>query len=509
MSHAAIARPPRLARHTLLNLLGQGLPALAGLITVPIMVRGLGTDAFGAFSIAWIVIGYLSLVDLGLGRATTRFVAERLERGEPGRVRGLVGTSLKVQGMLGLGGAVLLILLTPTIVDRALTVPPDLRSDLTSGFYVLAAALPIMLVTANLSGVLEALRRFELLNALRIPASLAILLLPALAVLAGSGFLGAVAALVLARTLGVMAFAVAVHRLLPKSSPELAVEPSRTVRELLAFGGWLTVSNVVSPLMVYADRFIIGARLSLTSVSYYSAPYDVLTRLTLIPSSLVSVLFPEFSRLSVTEGRDQIELLVLRSTRALFALLGTITVVVVPCMALGLQLWLGRDFADQSTAAAQLLTIGVLANSVAWVPLAYLQGAGRPDLPAKAHLMELPIYISLLWFLSGQFGITGVALAWLIRVSLDAILLFGFSVRLGGIAAATLLRATLPGFLLLGLCLVGSLNVVRHWPGALPAMLASSAALLTFLVGAYYLMQQEERAILHRACRHAMSGTRA
>jgi len=70
-----------LARNSVFNLLGQGIPFLAALVAIPPLIRGLGTDRFGVLTLAWMVIGYFSLFDLGLGRALTQVVAERISAG--------------------------------------------------------------------------------------------------------------------------------------------------------------------------------------------------------------------------------------------------------------------------------------------------------------------------------------------------------------------------------------------------------------------------------------------
>jgi len=89
-----------------------------------------------------------------------------------------------------------------------------------------------------------------------------------------------------------------------------------------------------------------------------------------------------------------------------------------------LQIWLGNDFATESTLTMQILTIGVLINSLANIPFALLQGSGRPDIPAKFHLIELTFYVVILWLFVANYGISGAACAWSIRIIVDAILLF-------------------------------------------------------------------------------------
>ncbi|HLJ29909.1 MAG TPA: hypothetical protein VKY85_24590 [Candidatus Angelobacter sp.] len=54
-----------LARNTIWNLLGQLLPMAVAVVAIPPVIRGLGIPRFGVLSLAWIVIGYFSLFDLG------------------------------------------------------------------------------------------------------------------------------------------------------------------------------------------------------------------------------------------------------------------------------------------------------------------------------------------------------------------------------------------------------------------------------------------------------------
>ena len=73
----AVASQGRLlARNTILNLLGQVVPAVAAIVFLPYTLHGLGIARFGILSLAWVLLGYLGLFDLGLGRATIRFVAD-------------------------------------------------------------------------------------------------------------------------------------------------------------------------------------------------------------------------------------------------------------------------------------------------------------------------------------------------------------------------------------------------------------------------------------------------
>ena len=92
--------------------------------------------------------------------------------------------------------------------------------------------------------------------------------------------------------------------------------------------------------------------------------------------------------------------------------------------------WLGSDFAQHSTLVVRLLAVAVFVNGVGQVPFAHLQSAGRPDITARLHLIELPAYVVVLLFFVKLWGIQGAAIAWMLRIVIDALLMFIFSHRL-------------------------------------------------------------------------------
>jgi O-antigen/teichoic acid export membrane protein len=209
-------------------------------------------------------------------------------------------------------------------------------------------------------------------------------------------------------------------------------------RALLGFGGWVTVSSLIAPVLVHIDRFVIAAILGIASVAYYAAPYEMVTRLWLLPGSLLATLFPAFSGLRQTGQHSRIDFLAANAVKYLLLVSGSLAVVVVVHAHTILELWLGEDFALAGTAVLRLLAVGVLVNSLAQVPYSVIQASGRPDLVAGLHLAEVPFHIGLVWWLTALWGIEGAALSWTIRVVVDAAVLYWLGRRLAlfsGVAA--------------------------------------------------------------------------
>jgi len=411
-----------LARNTLLNLIGQAVPLLVAVVTVPFVVRGLGTERFGLLSLAWVVLGYFTIFDLGLGRATTKYVAEALGKGEEGQVPSILWTAVTTQMLLGLLGALFLFGITDFLVERILNIPPQLLSEAKDTFHLLALSIPVVLVSSSFSGVIEATQRFNLVNAVKIPSSVLTSILPVVGLLLGLGLPGIVALILITRFGTLVVFGVINLRIIP-ALREYSVSYNLFFH-LFAYGGWITISNIVGPVLVYLDRFLIGSILTISAVAYYTAPYDAVTRLWIISASLTATLFPAFSTLEGIKDRQKLGDIFARSIKYVLLASGPIVIVIGLFAKEILQIWLGTDFAAESTVAMQVMVFGVLINSLAFTPFALLQGIGRPDLPAKFHLLELPVYVGVAWILVSEFGIAGAAGAWTMRVVLDALLLF-------------------------------------------------------------------------------------
>jgi O-antigen/teichoic acid export membrane protein len=438
----------RLARNIFWNLLGAGAPLLVAIVAIPLLIEGLGIMRFGVLTITWMVVGYFSLFDLGLGRALTKLVAEKLGKGLDKEIPNLFWTALLLMLVLGVLGGLFIATLSSWLVSDVLNIPSDLQHETLVAFYLLAASIPIIISSTGLQGVLEAHQRFGLVNAVRIPLGVSTFLGPVLALSFSHSLVPVVAVLVIARLLSWFAFAALCLHVEPALRHSVSID-KEMFKPLISFGGWMTVSNIISPFMVNMDRFLIGATLTMTAVSYYATPYEVVSRLLIVPGALMGVMFPAFAT-TLMHDRGHAASLYSKTIKYIFLLLFPAVLLIVMFAREGLNLWLGNEFADNSSLVLQILAMGVFLNAHANVPFGLVQSAGRPDLTAKLHLVELPFYLLLLWGLLSAYGIVGVALAWLLRVAVDTTALFVMANRL----VATVSGFTLRVFYTAGIALI-------------------------------------------------------
>lgn len=386
----------------------------------------MGTERFGLLVIVWMGVGYFSLFDLGIGRALTKLIAERLGDGRAEETAVLGVTGLKMMFALGVMAAGLVAALAPFLSRAILNIPENLHGEAIGSFFVLAGTLPFVVSSAGQVGILQAYQKFEWINAVRLPQGVVNFLGPVLALMVTPSLVATTAVLAISRLAAWM-----IYRRMCRAQLGCR-EPTRVsrahVRELLGFGGWITVSNVISPVMVYFDRFFLGILLTLTAVAYYTTPYEVVTRLWFLPEGLVPVLFPALATSLVADPDRAAKIFAIAARTLQVSMLPLVGILMLFAPE-GLLWWLGEDFAYHSTAVLRWLGIGVFVNCLSRLPLATLQSSGRPDLTAKIHLVEVAPYFLVLWALIHTYGIVGAAMAWSLRNLVDTFVLFYFSIN--------------------------------------------------------------------------------
>ncbi len=413
---------PPLARNTAWNLAGLTLPLIAAGIAMPALVERFGPGRFGILSLVWMVQSFAG--ELGFGRATTRFVALVREQGARSRLAHIVWTTATLQLAISLCAALGLLAASGPLV-RALHVQPELLPDARAAVLAIAALLPLTLVGSAFRGLLEAEQRFDFVNLVRLPSTLAVLLLPLLAVVLGGGIPAALWLMVAGRAASLVAYMALALRQVPAiAHPAFGGEDGWA---MVAFGSWATVSTLVSPALAQLERWFLGALTGVAALGYYTPAYELGTRLAVVPSAFVATLFPALTGLVGLGDAAALARLASRAGRIVLALFGPIVLLTVLGAGDLLRIWLGADFSARSALALQILMVGVLVNALAQVPYAVLQSVGRADITAKLHLAELPVHALLAYLLVRRWGIPGAAAAWTVRAALDALLLFALA----------------------------------------------------------------------------------
>jgi O-antigen/teichoic acid export membrane protein len=484
------------------NALGRGLPLLLALLLTPVLIGQMGLERWGLFTLALAMVGVFGVFDLGVGQALTRAISERIGAGRGEEAPALIGAALAALLGFSLIAAAAVWALVPALVERVLNVPPALQAEAVAALRVLAAAAPLVVVNAALWGVLAAYQRFRAANLITIPVSVFYYLGPVLVLLAWDSLIGVMLTLVACRLANTISYAWLVARALPKGAPPMFRGGGRVrlrlVGPLLRFGGWMTFTGLLTQALLYADRFLIGALLTLTAVAFYATPLDLVMRMWILPVAVAQALLPAMASSYAGLPRQTVDLL---RRGALLILLMALPV----CLLLVggareiLWLWLGRDFAEGGARVLQILSVGILFSCVAFAPGALLDAIGRPDATARFALAQAVVFVplsalALLWW----GGIEGAAAVWAVRAAVDCCGRLWLTARLYP-AAGEAARGLAPPLLAGGAGLVALLAAsVLAGPGAwqAPALVGAGVLALAAALAVRALAPEERRGVL-------------
>ena len=442
----------KIARNTLWNIIGLCAPILVAVFCIPPMIRGLGKDQFGLLSLVWMLVGYFTIFDMGIGRALTRIAAERIGQGREKDLPALFWTSCVIMFVLGLVATAIVWAISPWLATSALRVPVEMQAETLRSFRVVALSLPVVVMTAGMIGILEARQRFGVINLIRIPLGSFTFIGPLLVLPFSKGLFPVVLILLAGRVVEWLSYFVMCLREVPELRHGFRWN-SQEVKPLMCTGGWITVSTLIMPFMVHIDRFLIGSILTVAAVAYYATASEIVVKLLVFPRAWVSVLFPTFAA-HFGQRQDQTSDLFARSLSGLMGLLLPVILIVVAFTPEGFRIWLGADFAVQSTPIMRWLTAGIFIYCLTYIPFSFLQGIGRPDIPARIHLVEFPLFVALAVAMIKAFGISGAAMAWAIRAFLEFIVMLYFSSKFAPVIGKYVVRWAVCGMIALSMIVI-------------------------------------------------------
>ncbi len=404
-------------KNTVLNAAGLVIPGLLFIPAAAYLARTLGVEQFGLLLLMYAMLGYSGIFDAGMTRAVIRKIAQSKTKDEDDFI---MGTAL---------GAVLVISAIPVFLvlffsdDMAvwLKVSENYTADTVAGLKLLALVVPLFLITVVAFSYLEGKEEFLKLSLFKVITGTVMATAPAIAVYNDASLVSAVLGLLGAR---IFTAILAIFSLNMSIGIRNLKFDKKVLIDLVTFGGWISLSNIISPVMVYMDRFILSNSVGAASVAFYNAPSDLIEKISVLPGALARTIFPLFSRLG-----SHIEY----EKKIYFGLVIVLLILLAPLFLMAesiMDLWLGEPYGLQSSFILKILIIGFFFNALAQIPFAAIQAKGYSRLTALLHLTEVAPYLLLLFYLVDIWGLVGAAYAWTARVIIDFFCLLFFSRRI-------------------------------------------------------------------------------
>jgi O-antigen/teichoic acid export membrane protein len=404
-----------LKKNTVANILGSLIPMIVALITVPLYLNVIGYEKYGLLVILWAVIGYFSFFDLGLSRSLIQRLSSQKNSidNDAGK---LVWTAYFLALISAVvGGLILYVLAKYAILHFAgkTKIPVNELNELVN---LLLISMPIILSVGIFSSAMQAKLKFIELNFIQTIGGILFQVVPLIQASFGYAKLSnLIISMLLVRLLTAVSLYYKCKKYVPLLGfPKLDL---KHIRPLVSFGGWVTCMSIFSAIMGSIDKILISSIMGVRFVSFYSVPFDLVSKGMLISNSLSVAIFPKLSSADSYESKIFVE----KNTKVLVAIMTPLVLLGIALVKPFMFLWVGEKFAQTSAGVAEIILVGVWINSTVSLSLAKLIASDkRVKSVGLLYVAELPIYLLLLYFGISKFGLMGAAGAWTMRVLIDA-----------------------------------------------------------------------------------------
>ena len=439
------ASPQPFRRRLLLNTAWTGVAnvwaMVLALVTLPLLLRGLGSVTFGTWALLQTfsaVTGWVSLADLGVGTAATKAIAEKASVDDDHGVALNVGSAMASFLALGIVCAAALALLGPALLPGLFNTPDTLRAALRFAVLLFAVQILVDLVTEGVESCLEGLQRVDLSRAVDAIRRTAIAAGTSAVALAGGGLRGVAAASLVASLAGLgVGLAMLVRRLPAGARPAPSM---RTVRELFVYGKTVAVLRPLGVIHRTMDRLIVGAVLGPSAVTIVEIATQVQNGADAVLSASSYSVVPTSSWLRARGDEQSLKELLATGTR--YSLLVTLPVVALGAILAGplIRLWVGGDYPSAPKLAALALAYVALTAPIQ-VGANILLGVGRAGAILRAAAVSVVVNLILSLALVHAMGVTGVFVATLVSAALLVPLLGRSALEEVGVGRRQFVRA--------------------------------------------------------------------
>jgi O-antigen/teichoic acid export membrane protein len=398
-------------------------------VLTPFVIRTLGVEAYGTWTLIVSLTAYLALLMLGIPMASVRYFAQHVAEGDQRKLNRAIGSCAALYLMLGLAalavGAALLAFFVHTY-----RIPGDLRADAYLAFAMCVLYAAAGFVGLLPEGVLSAHEDFVRRNfvrmggiGLRLGLTLGLLSLsPSIVVLA-------------LIQLVCLAFDFSVSWLLirrryPETRLRLRDLDWSIVRRIVSFSVFVLLLNAAARLSFETDALVIGAFMNVGAIPYFTVANSLILYLMEFLIAIAAVVMPMATRLQ-TQGRlpelGDIFLKWSKIALSLTVVAGLFLIVLGPRF---IAWWIEPSFEQPAGQVLQVLMVSyVVFLPVRGVALPILMGLGKPRLPTIAFLIAGVVNLGLSILLVRPLGLTGVALGTAIPNVLSAVVVLVFACR--------------------------------------------------------------------------------
>lgn len=394
-----------------LNYVIIALNTLLGLCYTPYMLRMLGQNEYGLYSLVASIIAYLTLLDFGFGATVVRYTSKYRAQGDTEKQYSLFGLFFTLYSIIGIIAFIIGLILyfnIDSLFDRTMTYEDIHQAQIM--ILLLLVNLAITFPMSIFGAIITAYERFvfqKIVVILRTVLSTAVIIL-----LLAIGY-KAVAMVIVQTVFNVLLLFSNFLFCRQKLHIKLKFKKFKWnfIKELLAFSIWVFVGDIMFKFYYNTGQFILGATSGTTAISIFALGVTLMQMYIMFSGGISGVLLPKLTAMVTKEASNHdIAQIFLKVGRLQFFILSLVLSGFIIFGQQFIELWAGDGYKD-------VYVICLVLFFTTLIPL--IQNTGIVVLQARNQqkfraLMLLVVSVLSLIFqilLSKYYGAIGCAIA--------------------------------------------------------------------------------------------------
>lgn len=394
----------KIAKNALYGFTSWILPLFLSFFATRLLVEALGHAEYGIYSLVLGFIGYS--FTFNVGRAVTKYVAEYQGSGETEKIKNIVSATVFVNLVIGAVGVLTLVLSSRWLVAEVLKIEENAQAKTVIALYIAAVTIFFVMFSQVFSAAVQGLHRFDIFSKIVNFNSFTMLIGNIGIVVLGYGFLELFVWNLFVTIVSFFLFFITARQLLPEISLFQRFDAG-SLRLVFKYSAGVVGYQILSNLLLLFERSWITRRLGTESLTFYVVPMTISFQIHYFISSLVVVIFPLASELS--NDLERLQRLYMKAMKIVVVLVGFICATLIVQSDSFLSLWMGADFAANSTDIMIVHVISYSLIAVIGVSWQMTEGLGYPNFNCLVFMICLIFSVPLMVYLSQDFGNVGVA----------------------------------------------------------------------------------------------------
>jgi len=403
---------PSLFRNALSNWLPLGTNMVLKFLLIPFLIARLGTARYGIWILVSSFVGYYGLLRLDVGSGVMRYVpfyAGQNRRKEAGEI---ISTAMAVYISVGV-----LVLVLSNIIAEPLTRFYEGGKEFSLLVRVMGLAASFECVMRIFEVSLRAFEKWISANIVVVTVSILQAAGLALCVYRGLGLFEMGLVVAGATVVSLLLMLILFRHCCRDIRLSMRGIRFHHLKSLTTFGVLTMIVTLVGTFRIQGHELIIGKLISVEAVGIYAVAGWLIKDAKALVTAPNRVFWPRFAWLDGGKKTTEVSSLFVRSTKVNAIFSAGLVLIIMTAGSAFINLWVGKGF-ESVFGALMILAAAVLIETSLTSTGMLLAGTGRQRFQAIAMLMEGVIGIGLGIVFVRYLGLAGMALGYLISVSL-------------------------------------------------------------------------------------------